>query len=195
MWEEFDYYNWVVFPTLIFFARVCDVSLGTLRGVLAAKGYKSLVPIIGFFEVLIWLAAISRIFQNLNDNLLYYLAWAAGYSTGSYIGLVLEEKLALGLQVVRIITNQSCENLITAINNENFGLTIVDGQGTRGPVKLLFSTVKRKDVKRLVELINRHTPNSFYSIEDIKNASQVSFNNGQGDQNFFKRLLPIRKGK
>jgi uncharacterized protein YebE (UPF0316 family) len=195
MWEDFDYYNWIIFPALIFFARVCDVSLGTLRGVLAAKGYKSLVPLIGFFEVLIWLAAISRIFQNLNDNIVYYLAWAAGYSTGSYIGLVLEEKLALGLQIVRIITNQNCDNLISAINNENFGLTIVDGQGTRGPVKLIFSTVKRKDVKKLVGLINVHTPNSFYSIEDVKNASQVSFSGNQRQPSFFSRILPVRKGK
>lgn len=191
----FDYYNWILFPLLIFFARVCDVSLGTLRAVLASKGYKQLVPIIGFFEVLIWLAAIGQIFKSLNDNLLFYFAWAAGYSTGSYIGLVIEEKLALGLQVVRIITNQPCESLISALNQENFGLTVVDAHGARGPVKLLFTTVKRKSVGKVVELINLHTPNSFFSVEDVKSASQVSFPVQGSRPSIFRRILPLRKGK
>jgi uncharacterized protein YebE (UPF0316 family) len=195
MGELFDFYNWILFPLLIFFARVCDVSLGTLRAVLASKGYKTIVPFIGFFEVLIWLAAITQIFKSLDDNLLFYFAWALGYATGSYIGLVLEEKLALGIQVVRIITNQDCDNLIAALNQENYGLTIVDAQGARGPVKLLFTTVKRKNVKKVVALINEHTPNSFFSVEDVKAASQVSFPIKVAKQNIFKRILPIRKGK
>jgi uncharacterized protein YebE (UPF0316 family) len=195
MGELFDFYNWILFPLLIFFARVCDVSLGTLRAVLASKGYKTIVPFIGFFEVLIWLAAITQIFKSLDDNLLFYFAWALGYATGSYIGLVLEEKLALGIQVVRIITNQDCDNLIAALNQENYGLTIVDAQGARGPVKLLFTTVKRKNVKKVVALINEHTPNSFFSVEDVKAASQVSFPIKVAKQNIFRRILPVRKGK
>jgi uncharacterized protein YebE (UPF0316 family) len=195
MLSNFDFYNWVLFPLLIFFARVCDVSLGTLRAVLASKGYKTIVPFIGFFEVLIWLAAITQILKSLDENLLFYFAWAAGYATGSYIGLVIEEKLALGIQVVRIITNQTCESLIAALNKENFGLTVVDAQGSRGPVKLLFTTVKRKNVKTVVALINEHTPNSFFSVEDVKAASQVSFSIEGSRGNLFSRILPLRKGK
>ncbi|MDQ3192296.1 MAG: DUF2179 domain-containing protein [Bacteroidota bacterium] len=199
--QSFDYYNWILFPLLIFFARVCDVSLGTLRSVLAAKGYKTIVPFIGFFEVLIWLAAISQIFKNLDNNILFYFAWAAGYATGSYFGLVLEEKLALGVQVVRIITNQSCENLIVALNNEKYGLTIVDANGSRGPVKIIFTTVKRKNVPKVVSFINEFNPNSFFSVEDVKSASQInipdssnaSFANSSKKISFFRKIIPVRK--
>jgi uncharacterized protein YebE (UPF0316 family) len=191
--EGFDYYNWVLFPLLIFFARVCDVSLGTLRSVLAAKGYKTIVPFIGFFEVLIWLAAIGQIFQNLNNNLLFYFAWASGYATGSYVGLLLEEKLALGIQVVRIITNQSCEHLMAALNQGGYGLTVVDAQGARGPVKILFSTVRRKNVKKVIELINKYNPNSFYSIEDVKTATQLTSPVMSKEPSIFKKMLSVRK--
>jgi len=127
-------YDWVVFPLIIFLARMTDVSLGTLRSVLASKGKKKIVPFIGFVEVLIWLFAISSILQNLH-SITSYLAWAGGYATGIYLGLVIEEKLAIGNQVMRIITNQDCEKLIETIKQANFGITVLDGHGARGPVK------------------------------------------------------------
>lgn len=193
--QDFDFYNWVVFPLLIFFARVCDVSLGTLRGVFASKGYKHLVPFIGFFEVLIWLLAIGQIFQNLSGNYIYYLAWAAGYATGSYLGLTIEEKLAIGIQVVRIITSQSSEALIEALKKENYGITIIDGAGARGPVKLIFTIVPRKKVAEVVKLINEFNPNSFYTVEDVKNARDINLAGASMDPSFIKKILPVRKGK
>ena len=197
MLNNFDFYNWVLFPLLIFFARVSDVSLGTLRSVLASKGNKGIVPIIGFFEVLIWLFAITQIFHSLNDNFIFYLAWAGGYATGSYVGLTIEEKLALGIQVVRVITNQKCDKLIEALRKENYGLTVVDGQGARGPVKILFTTVQRKNVEKVIKVINQYNPNSFYSIEDVKNASQVAYSGTPMGKSpsFFNKILPYNKEK
>lgn len=197
MLQDFDFYNWVLFPLLIFFARVSDVSLGTLRSVLASKGNKGIVPIIGFFEVLIWLFAITQIFHSLNNNFIFYLAWAAGYATGSYVGLTIEERLALGIQVVRVITNQKCDKLIEALRKENYGLTVVDGQGARGPVKILFTTVQRKNVEKVIKVINQYNPNSFYSIEDVKNASQVAYSGSSSGKSpsFFNKILPYNKGK
>lgn len=190
--SSFDYYNWVIFPILIFIARICDVSLAMLRTVLASKGYKNIVPFIGFFEVLIWLAAIGQIMNNLN-NWVCYIAWAGGYATGSYIGLFIEEKIALGIQVIRIITNQESELLIKELKNNNFGLTILDAQGSRGAVKLIFTVVPRKSVKNVIEIIQKNTPNSFYSIEDVRNASQLNYINSR--KNLFSEVFGIRKAK
>lgn len=191
-----DLFNYVIFPLLIFLARICDVSLGMLRVVLASKGYKKIVPFIGFFEVLIWLAAIGQIMNNLN-SWVAYLAWAGGYATGSYLGMVIEEKLAMGLQVIRIITNQPAEKLIEAVRAAHHGLTVIDGQGGRGPVKVMFSTVKRKNVPKVIHLVNQYTPNAFYSVEDVKHVSQVTYlgDNINSRSFAFRRMLPIRKGK
>ncbi|MFN4234671.1 MAG: DUF2179 domain-containing protein [Bacteroidia bacterium] len=190
--SSFDYYNWVIFPILIFIARICDVSLAMLRTVLASKGYKNIVPFIGFFEVLIWLAAIGQIMNNLN-NWVCYIAWAGGYATGSYIGLFIEEKIALGIQVIRIITNQESELLIKELKNNNFGLTILDAQGSRGAVKLIFTVVPRKSVKNVIEIIQKTTPNSFYSIEDVRNASQLNYIDSR--KNIFSEIFGMRKAK
>lgn len=187
-------YDWVIFPVLIFCSRLADVSLGTLRSVLASKGKKKIVPFIGFFEVLLWLLAISQIMQNLT-NVMCYLAWAGGYAMGSYLGLTIEEKLAIGLQVVRIITNQNSDEFIKELRTTNHGVTVIDGQGSRGPVKMIFTIVNRKEVSEVIQLINEHNLNSFYSVEDVKDASQVSYGGRSSRLEFFSKLLPFRKEK
>lgn len=190
---EFDYFNWIFYPLLIFIARICDVSLGMLRVVFASKGFKKIVPFIGFFEVLLWLIAMGQIMNNLN-NIACYFAWAAGYAAGTYVGLTIEEKLAMGIQLMRIITNQQCDELVAAIRNSHFGLTVIDGEGARGPVKILFTTVKRKEVRQVVKIINEYNPSAFYSIEDIKIASQLSYAKHEGSS-LFAKAFSFKKGK
>src|SRR2546430_2329676 len=104
----FDYFNWIILPLLIFMSRLADVSLATLRHIFISKGYKTLVPVLGFFEVLIWLIAIRQIFNNVN-SVVCYVAWAGGFSAGTSLGMYLEEKLALGMQIIRIITSDDTD--------------------------------------------------------------------------------------
>jgi uncharacterized protein YebE (UPF0316 family) len=187
--------EWVFFPLIIFASRATDVSLGTLRSVLANKGMKKMVPFIGFFEVLFWLFAISTVMKNLS-NFMCYLGWAGGYATGIYIGLSIEEKLAIGTQVIRVFTQEDITKLIASLVEKNYSYTILDGEGKKGAVKLIFIVVKRKNVKNVTEIIHRFSPNAFYSIEDIKrakglaNASSVA---SSSKQSFFKGLLPFSK--
>ena len=89
------YFTWVVIPVLIFLARILDVSIGTLRLIYVSRGYKTLAPVLGFFEVLIWLAAIRQIMQHV-DNPACFLAYALGFASGNYIGMWISEKLSIG---------------------------------------------------------------------------------------------------
>lgn len=100
-----DMFTYVVMPLLIFLARVGDVTINTLRIMFVLNGKKNVAPILGFFEALIWLLAIGQIFQNI-DNPMSYLAYAGGFGAGTYIGMVIEEKLALGRVLVRVITKE-----------------------------------------------------------------------------------------
>jgi uncharacterized protein YebE (UPF0316 family) len=188
---ESDLFNWIVLPLLIFVARTCDVTLATLRNVFIARNIRKIVPILGFFEVLIWLIAVSQTIKNLN-NIACYIGFAGGYSMGIYVGLAIEQKLALGKQVVRIITNQDPGELTKAMYDARMGVTLIDGKGAKGPVKVIFSTVKRKDVEVLDHLIRTHTPNAFYTVEDIRNANQGVFNDQKSENPyaFLKMLLP-----
>ena len=91
---------------LIFFLRIGDVSLGTIRIIFVARGNKFIAPLLGFFEVFIWVIAISNIIQHL-DNWVNYVAYAGGFAAGNFIGMLIEERLAVGVSLVRIITKRS----------------------------------------------------------------------------------------
>lgn len=154
-----------------------------------------MVPFIGFFEVLFWLFAISTVMKNLS-NFMCYLGWAGGYATGIYIGLSIEERLAIGTQVIRVFTQEDISKLIETLVQKNYSYTVLDGEGKKGAVKLIFIVVKRKNVNDVTAIIHQFSPNAFYSIEDIKRAKGLANTNtvsSAAKQSFFKGLLPFSK--
>jgi len=191
-----DMYALIGLPLLIFFARVCDVSLGTIRIIFISKGIKYLAPLVGFFEILIWLLAISQIMQNLS-NPLYYLFYAGGFATGNFVGIVIDEKLSIGTVGVRIITRQDAKDLVIALKKTNFGITVVDAEGSKGPVKIIFTVVKRQDMSEIINLVKKYNSKAFYSIEDIRYVSEVlpSYIKPWYRRNHFKLMNGWRKGK
>lgn len=188
---NFDYFNWIVLPLLIFISRLADVSLATLRHIFVSKGFKTLVPILGFFEVLIWLVAIRQIINNV-DSLVCYIAWAGGFSAGTYLGMYIEEKLALGLQIIRIITNDDTNNLVEAFKKSNQGITVVNGHGAVSPVKVIFTVFKRTNKAEIIKLIEEHAPNAFYSVEEIKNSEHGIFGKAE-NTSAIKRMFSLSK--
>jgi len=189
-----DTYNWLVLPLLIFCSRTCDVTLATLRNIFLSRNIKKIVPVIGFFEVLIWLLAVSSIIKNLN-NVMCYIAFAGGYSMGIFVGIRIEERLALGMQLVRVITNKSNKALIDALHSANLGVTEIDAQGSMGPVKVLLIIIKRKDMANVIEMVNLHHGSSFFTVEDIRKVEQGIFpmKAGESKLEYFKRIFPVYK--
>lgn len=168
------YYTYLVLPLLIFIARIFDVSFGTLRIIMVSKGVKRVAPFLGFFEVLIWILAISQIMANLN-NWICYIAYAAGFATGNYIGMLIEEKLAMGTLIVRIMIPDSGNLLSKELNAKGFGTTTVCGNGAVGKVDLIYTVVSRKDLECVEDVIKRYDSNAFYSIEDVKKVKNGVF--------------------
>ncbi len=173
------WYTWIVIPLLIMVARMADQSMGTLRVVFVSKGNKYLAPLVGFFESIIWLLAVSQILKHI-DNPLNTIAYGAGFAFGSYLGMTLEEKMSIGRVIVRAVCTRNAEQLIAAIRERHFGLTVVDGNGSKGSVKMLFSVIERTDLSDLIALINEWNPNAFYSIEEVKVAKEGVFRPGAG---------------
>ena len=190
---EFDYFSWIVLPLLIFSSRLGDVTMATLRHIFISKGFRKIVPILGFFEVLIWLVAMRQVFSHL-DNIACFIAWAAGFSAGTYLGMYIEERLAMGSQLIRIISNENITPLIEALKIRHQGITIVDGHGAVGPVKLVFTVVKRTNKEEVINLINTLTPHSFYSIEDVKGSEHGVFKDN-GKTSAIKRLFSLNAQK
>lgn len=176
MTEFFDSwaFTWIVVPLMIFVARILDVSIGTLRLIFIAKGYRMLAPILGFFEVLIWLIAIRQILQHL-DNWACYIAYGAGFATGNYVGMVIDRKLSLGKVMLRIILKTGADQVVSALRQEDFGVTVVAGEGKSGPIKVLFSTLSKKDLDTAIKIIQKYNPEAFYTVEDVASAKEGYF--------------------
>ena len=127
-----EIFKFIILPAIIFLARICDVTLDTLRIIYVSRGLKFLAPLVGFFEVLIWLMAITQILSNMT-NITYYIAYAGGFAMGNFIGIAIEEKMAIGTVVIRIITQKHAVELIEFLKCDGYGVTHVDAQGAQGP--------------------------------------------------------------
>ncbi len=170
----FDWYAWVILPFIVFFARIADVTLGTLRIVFTSRGKRNIAPVLGFFEVFIWIVAISQIVQNLHSVTAFF-GYAAGFATGTYIGLGIEERLAMGTLVLRIVLPKEGDQLAKALHEAGYGVTRVRGEGANGPVKILYTIVKRRDYAEVVEIIQRINPKAFFSAEEVRSTQAGVF--------------------
>lgn len=172
--ESFDYYSWIVLPLIIMTCRIADVTLGTMRIILVTKGYRKVAPIAGFFEVLIWIFVMTEIIKHI-DNIACYFGWAAGFATGVYVGSWIENKIALGVVIIRMIISDASDQLMAALKQGGFSVTYVDGVGSKGPVKVLYTVTQRKLQNEAVKIIRNYSPNALYTIEELKSAHQDFF--------------------
>ena len=169
-----DAYAWIILPVIVFGARVLDVSLGTLRIIFIARGRRRLAPLLGFFEVLIWIVVVSQVIQNLHSPLAF-IAYAAGFATGNYVGMWIEDKLAIGTLVVRVIVPQDATQLVTQLQAAGFGVTRVDAHGSTGQVTLIYTIVKRKDLPDVMTIIQAAYPKAFTSVEEVRSIHEGIF--------------------
>ncbi|MCL2683319.1 MAG: DUF2179 domain-containing protein [Bacteroidales bacterium] len=167
-------YTWVLLPLMIFAARIVDQTIGTLRLVFLSKGYKNIAPILGFFEALIWILVVRQVITEIDDPLCF-VAYAAGFAMGNYIGLIIEERLSVGNVIARVILPNEDLVLVEALRQQNFGFTLIDGEGRNGKVKIIFVVLNRMNLPKFLDVINKINPNAFYSIEDVKQVKEGIF--------------------
>jgi len=166
---ESAFFAWVILPLVIFAARSVELAIGTLRIVFIAQGRTALASMSGFVEVLIWILVVSQALQNL-ANPLCVVAYAGGFASGHVVGIRIEERLAMGLRLVRIILRDQAEELVAELRSRDFGVTVASAEGSQGPVKVLFTVVRRRHLARVLQAVRRHNPQAFFTIEDVRQA-------------------------
>lgn len=170
----FDWYGYVVLPLLIFLFRMTDVSIGTIRLITLSKGRKGLTALLGFVELLIWLIAIGQIFHNLT-NWVYYVAYAGGFAAGNYVGITIEEKIAMGSVMLQVVTSKPADEFVQYLKNNNYGFTNVLAQGSSGPVNILWLVIKRKHMMHMIKKLQDFHPKAFYTIGEVKTVQEGIF--------------------
>jgi uncharacterized protein YebE (UPF0316 family) len=156
-------------PVLVFFAETCVVTLATIRTIFIARGWKTPAAVLGFFEVSIWLFAIAQVMQHLSSPGCF-LAFAGGFALGNYLGVLIEQKLALGNVVVHIMSRK--QDLMDALRWAGYGVTASDAIGAKGPVRTLLAVVPRAELGRLLCIIKSHDRKAFYSVGDLRSAAE-----------------------
>lgn len=182
-------YAWVILPLLICLARISDQSIGTLRLILVSKGYKLLAPFLAFFESLIWLLAVSQILKHL-DNWVTFVAYGLGFAIGNYVGILLEEKISLGNVIVRVFPKTNYTELVEFMNIENIGYSIIDAEGRMGELKIIFSIISRRNLPAFIQMIEKHVPGAFYSIEEVRSVKKGIFQQPRSKTQFLNVFGP-----
>jgi uncharacterized protein YebE (UPF0316 family) len=151
----------------IFLLRVCDMTLDTLRVLFIVRGDRSVVWFLGFFQSAIWVLAITSVLGHLS-NPLAWIGYAAGFATGNVVGMMIEDKLAIGYRHLRVISSQHGSEVAEAIRQAGYGVTEVAGQGRDGAVAVINASVRRRDLNRLERVIRQADPEAFIAAEEVR---------------------------
>ena len=162
----------ILIPMLIFLARTADVSMAAIRIIFVTRGIRALAALIGFFEMLIWLIGITQIMQNLN-NPINYIAFAAGFSMGTFAGISIEKRIAIGNIAIQLITEKDTTDLLKHFRDNGYGATTIDAQGISNPVKIIFIIVRRKLLDKTLNIIKKFDSHAFYTIEDVRTVARL----------------------
>jgi uncharacterized protein YebE (UPF0316 family) len=168
---NFDFISYVLLPFLIFLARAADVTLATVKLMFIVNNAKRLAMLLGFFEALITILALSRIMQDAS-NLAAYVMYAAGFAAGTYLGMRIEEKLAYGSVVVRIIGKQIPDTLLQYLSDNQYNYSKVDASDSSGNTQVLFTVCKRRKVRDLLQALEQIAPEALYTTEAVNQASR-----------------------
>jgi uncharacterized protein YebE (UPF0316 family) len=185
-------------PIVIFMLRIVDVSMSTVRIVLAVRGRKYVVPLIGFFEVLVWVFAVGNAIRFL-DSPLHLLGYAGGFASGSFVGLLIEERLAIGYATIRVVSRHAGVEMSDALRALGFGVTEFAGQGRDGPVEVAYTVCQRRDIPRVVAEVERWDTQAFITVEEPRDirwgwmhSTPRQMSIGLGGMNDFMRRMTGR---
>jgi uncharacterized protein YebE (UPF0316 family) len=165
-------FSYFLLPILIFIARIADVSINTIRIIYVLGGRRWTATLLGFFESLIWLMAIRQIFEHM-DNWICYVAYPAGFASGIFVGMIIEEKIAYGKVIVRIITRRKVNILIDYLNSQQYRYTHVNAEGPEGHENLVFTVLERDHLEDLLYYLKDILPTAFYTVEKVNRATEV----------------------
>ncbi len=158
---------------LVFIARICDVSIGTVRTIVTVQGRTVIAFILAIFEISIWITVVSTVIGQIKDQPVLVIFYAFGYATGNVVGIMVERKLAFGSVILRVITRTAGTEMATYLRRKGQPVTIFHGEGMKGPVHELYIVCRRRDLKWILPQVRSIDPNLFYVIEQARDMSKV----------------------
>ncbi len=156
----------ILWTLMIFLARMTDVSMGTMRTILIIRGRRGIAATTAFFEIIVWVLAVSRVITQL-DHWYYIIAFALGFSTGNFLGSYIEEKIAMGYSFAYVVPRKKQSTLAITLRKAGFGVTVMKGEGLKGPEFVYNVVLKRRDTRRFLKTLENNDKSAFYTIMDV----------------------------
>ena len=162
----------LIFSALIIFSlRLADQSLGTMRTLLVSKNKPIYAALIGLVESAIWIVAISQVIKEIDDPVLIG-AYASGFAAGTILGTYIERIVGVGNIVVRVFTASNSPSVAETLRDNGHGVTVIDGEGKEGPVKIYLCVIPRRKLKSVLSMIEEINPNA-YITTDMANPTSL----------------------
>ncbi len=154
----------------IFFARVLDVSLGTIRTLFTVRGKRKVAALIGFIEIMVWFLAVRTAFNSSEAGLLLAVFYAGGFATGTYVGSLIASRLIKGTVTVQAVTSARDDRVLEQIRAAGYALTVVNVNPSEyGPEKyMFFAEIAGDNLNEFKNLVYSLDPGAFIKVQETK---------------------------
>tara|TARA_B100000131_G_scaffold74549_1_gene70918 strand:- start:2461 stop:2961 length:501 start_codon:yes stop_codon:yes gene_type:complete len=161
----------ILLATLFIFSlRVVDQSLGTMRALYVNKGKPYHAALLGFLESVIWILAISQVIKDIDDPLLV-VAYSAGFAAGTILGSYIEQSIGIGNLVVRVFASVESPSVAQPLRDEGYGVTVINGEGKDGGVRIYWCIIPRRKLKSVLKLISEVNPDAYITTDSANPTS------------------------
>ncbi|MGB5984343.1 MAG: DUF5698 domain-containing protein [Desulfobacterales bacterium] len=167
-----DDHFWIT-GLMVFAARICDVSLGTIRTIVTVQGRTLTAFCLAIFEIMIWITVVSTVIHQIKEKPLLAVFYAFGYATGNVVGILVERRLAFGMIILRVISRVAGESIAAGLRRMGQPVTLFRGEGMRGPVCELYIACRRRDLKWILAEVKNLDAEAFYVVEQARDVSKV----------------------
>lgn len=166
-------FNMLLTGMIIFVARICDVSIGTVRTIVTVQGRTVIAFVLAVFEIVIWVTVASAVINQIEEKPILVIFYAFGFATGNVVGIIVERRLAFGFIILKVITRNAGSAIADSLRKRGQPVTLFVGEGMTGPVKELYIACRRRDLKWILPEVKEMDQDAFYVIEQARDVSKV----------------------
>lgn len=166
-------FNIITTGILIFFARICDVAIGTIRTIMTVQGRTVISFVLALFEITIWVLVAGTVINQINEKPIFIFFYAFGYATGNVVGIIVEKKIAFGIIILKLLSRDTGQEIADYLRSKGQAVTVFIGQGMKGPVSELYIVCRRRDLKWILPEVKKIDAHVFYIIEQARDISRM----------------------
>ncbi len=157
----------------VFFARILDVSIGTIRTIFVIDGKKYLAAAFGFLEVFIWFMVVREALTVGDSNIFVAIFYAAGFASGTIIGSYISNRLVIDKFAIYIVTSERNDQVVHTIRDNGFAVTKIECTGREDSKRyFLYVEIRSNRLNQLKKLVKQLDPNAFLTV----NKSKIAYN-------------------